>query len=1094
MLHSSFWHHGASELPLPVWWASPPALDHATGDHENDRSKSATRPPEAPLLDFLYPEKTLAFIRRLSAYGVDAADLRRRAMFGAGARQYSTSQWSPPGEGEGDHLDDLEAIRAKEEMDELLLHSTADDALRQLLWSNPAGKQELAWHLYSALTEPAPSVDFLCDTLDYLGDSDLTRTANRVLQVFDRIPPEKRRSSSYRIAVTAYVALKMVGPAIQLLEQASERFDPSRAGIDAVLKRTIQDDQWDLSLRVFKMFLKSADRNQLNLEAWRAFDHDRHWGPIFGQAREVLEPVEHLRNFLDHVEQFNHELNATKFDQRALRFFAQGYVPGVMSEVLNTPDPNEDYIYEFFSNLFRDIRARGIPTWTLYDYIIPAFLRMPRYRAYTHRRKIFLDLYMGWRQEHLDGHCNPPSRRVIYNLITQHGRHMSYNRVNAMVEDLRTFHPQDTFKLPIIRYLLRFYAKNGMVDRAQEFFQILQTGYPTVIDVRDLSLLTYAYARRVDVPGAIHQFKRITDEFNLVPDTGCWNTLLYAFTRADDLDGALECFNNCLESGVKPDLQTFGPILDLCAGRGDVEAFEALFSRAKQLNVPVETDRRARSGYVQVFLAAGDPEGAEQIALGILHSWQAGTFVNEQVTHVWNMLISHHAVARNLADSRRIYNQMVANKIPLNSWTYAALMRSMVESGLTSAAYKILRVTMPAHDIRVHAFHYSLVIGGYLRENQIQRARRVYHRMKAVRVNPTPASRQQELLYKGMQDLLNLREEKNKDPRALLVGVEEQLRRSLLSDYGQEIANDEPKFNRYIDSPELNNVPQGYFAIVVMLYTARGAYDIAKELIAKANKAQANEQNYSAPIALLTAAIEAQGRAGDHEEVERSWELVRTEANRLVKAFYQVMHPEPPKPEFDSIVDPVLKERFEAARIATNRRQILFRATRVYIRSLCAQDTPEALQRAQRTLHSLLSNGFVVDNLTWNEFIQHLAIRDRIIDAFTACEMYLMPSFPGWASLSPVYIQHYRRGYNWMELRHYEVKRTSIIPRYKTLVVLAAAHAKVVRDEMEGVGFNPELGGWAKDVLEQVAPLTIRAIETMPRTGDPLQRRYLSAL
>ena len=1023
-------------------------------------------------------------------YGVDTVDSRRRAMVGTGMRQYSTGRWRSSSE---DDVDEWEVAQAKEEMEELLLATTADEALRKLIWANEAGKQELVWQLYSQLVEPSPSPEFLCDTLDYLGKVDSTRTANRVLQVFDRIPAESRQASSYRIATTAYVALRMVGPAIQLLEEAFQRFDPTRVGIDAVLKRTIQDDQWDLSLRLFKMFLKSADSRQIPVDKWRGYgrSYSQYWDPLFGQARLVLEPTRHLQNFLDHVDQFRHELNSNESEKRALHLFANGYIPTVMSEVLNAPEPNEDHIYEFFTTLFRDLHACELPTHALYEFAIPTFVQMPRYQAYTHRRRVFLDLYSDWRQQHLDGHCDPPSKRVINALIVQHARHQSYSRVDAMVKDLRSFHPTDPWTTFILRYLVLFYAKGGMIEKVQDFFQILRKRSGPTVDLKILTSLVYACARRNDVLGAIEQFRRITDEFKLIPDTACWNALLYAFTRADDLDGALECFNNCLESGVKPDLFTFGPMLDLCADRGDIEAFEALFSRAKQLDVPVETDRRARSGYVQAFLNAGDPEGAEQIALGILHSWQAGTFNGEEITHVWNMLITHYATARQLTDGRRLYDQMVANKIPLDTWTYGALMRIMVEAKNTNAAYKVLRVTMPSKNIRVHAYHYALVISGFLNERQPQRAKSAYSRMRAVGIQRTPSLRQQELLFTGTRDLLNLRKENNEDPRARLENVEKTLRQSLLSDYGHEIANDEPTLNRYIDSPELSNIPKGYFSIVIMLYGARGAYDIAKEFVEQASKVQTNGDAGSAPIALLTALMEVHAQAEEYEEVERCWNLAYTEATRLVKTFNQVMDPEPPVPQSDVVTDPAIGARFERSRIASNRRQILFRATRAYIRALLQQDNPQALQQAQRTIHNLLSNGFIIDNLTWNEFIQYLATSDRAVDAFTACEMYLMPSFPGWANLSPVYIRNYRKGYSWMELRHFDLNRKSVLPRYKTLVLLAAALTRVRKDEANGLGYNAEHGRWLREVLEQAAPMTVRAIETMPRTGDGLQRTYL---
>jgi pentatricopeptide repeat-containing protein PET309 len=77
-----------------------------------------------------------------------------------------------------------------------------------------------------------------------------------------------------------------------------------------------------------------------------------------------------------------------------------------------------------------------------------------------------------------------------------------------------------------------------------------------------------------------------------------------------------------------------------------------------------------------------------------------------------------------------------------------------------------------------------------------------------------------------------------------------------------------------------------------------------------------------------------------------------------------------------------------------------------------------------------------------------------------------------------------------MELRHTDIHKSSVMPRYKTLVLLAKAYAQVRFDERNGFGFDAERGLWTREVLEQSAPLTVRAIESMPRTADTLQERY----
>ncbi|KAF1949497.1 hypothetical protein CC80DRAFT_270080 [Byssothecium circinans] len=1093
MLHSSFWHHGASDLLLPVWWASSAILDHAGGDvDDRPRSNTKTRTYDAPLLDFLYPEKTLALIRRLSAYGSDAVDVRRRPLNGTAVRQFSTSRWQPRQEEE---TDDLEVIQAKEELEHLLLRSTGEEALQDVLEKKADGKQELAWLLYSSLPERSRNNALHKRLLLYFEKGDMARMASRALQVFSAIDLPTRSPADCRIAISAYIALRMIGPAIQLQEEAAAQSNSIDIGTDMILKRTIQDDQWDLTLRVFRTFLQQADRLSIRVQDWFHRSLRKEAATIWGQVAQLPDLIEHYHSFLAHIQQFQHELNSTNKDKHILSLFAMGFVPAVMNQVIDSPEPDERYIRNFFVDLFRDFGAMGIYTRLLFEYAIPKMIDTPRYREYTNQRKIWLQLYRQYRDLCPDRPGQGPSRYLISRLIVQHGEKDGTEPIGQLIEDLLTFYPFSPFTPDVLTYIIRFYARQGDVDQVHGFFGELQKRFPDLVNLSIISSLVYAYARRIDVAGAVHQFKRINTEFGLMPDLACWNILLYAFTRADDLDGALECFNNCLDSGVAPDIYTFGPMLDLCAARGDVEAFEALFARAKLLNVPVEADRRARSGYVQAFLNTGDAEGAEAIAEGMHQSWLAGTLRDEILTHSWNLLVSYYGVQGDLTNTRRMYKQMMDKQIPMDTWTYAGLMRSLIEAKQTNSAYKILSVTMPMNQVRVHAFHYAIVITGFLRENQYRHAQRVYQRMVRRKIPQTQSSRQASILAVGIKELTALKEQQVSDPHARLREVEEKLRESILANYGSEIANDQPSHKRYIDTPELSNVPQSYFALVILLYSTRGALDICKQLFEAASKATTVHDNYQAPIALLSAIMEVHYKAKEHDEMEKCWELARSEADRLVKTFTQVMNLAPPTPEFDSITDPSVQERYKSSQIATNRRQILFKASRLYIRSLLDQhDNPQALQKAQRTIRNLLTNGFHIDNLTWNEFIQHLALRGRIVDAFSACEMYLIPNFPGWQNLNPAYIRHDRAGYPWMQLRHYDVDRTSIIPRYRTIVVLAAAYARVKRDEQNGLGYNPDLGGWVGEVLEQIAPVTCRAIDTMPRTGDRFQARYLQDL
>jgi pentatricopeptide repeat-containing protein PET309 len=1098
MLHSNFWHHGASDLSLPIWWATSSIFDPANGDVDdraaNKTASPASRSHNGVLLDFLYPEKTLALLKRLSVNRPDVAEPRRQ-MHATGLRKFSTVRTQPLHDEA--NVDVAVATQAKEQAERLLRGSDAVVELKKILKAAEPGKQELAWQLYAAIPEDklTDQNDIRCDMLKHLVQDGHPAVPGRILQVFGDLEPAARRASSYRAAIVAYIALRMVGPAVKLLEEIdpTRNFDMLHIGTDVILRRTILDEQWDLALRVFSTFLRQTP-NLHGKPTSRAIRYGGTLPEIWHEVAQLPELLEHFQSFLRHIREFSHELNSSPQLGRHLARFVMTFVPHVMERVLTNKKPDEDFIWDYFVKLFDDLHSLNLPTFSCYEFAIKRMLELPRYQEYFNQRKIWLELYRRYRQHYLD-QAEPngearPSQNLIRNLIYQHTMKNGETRVQDHIKDLRTWYPDRPLRSGLLKHLIQFYAIRGDEERVREYIDETRSNYKDDVDLEILSSLLYVFARRADVEGTIKQFRRIHEEFKLAPDTACWNILILAYVRADDLDGALECFNNCMDYGIVPNVQTFGPLLDFCAKRGDVEAFEALYSKAKHMGVQLDADVRARAGYVLAFINAGDAQGAETIAHGMLKSWQAGTLYGDPLTHTWNLLIQHHALNGDLAGSRQCYKQMVENNVPLDSWTYGSLMRALIEVKQTNAAYKLLTVTMPQNGFQVHALHYAIVITGFLREGQLQQAVGAYERMMARKVPQTESSRKAAIQVLGAADLQKLKKRRAKDPNYQLLRVKEALAEMLASSTTHEIAHGQPQHTRYMDTRNYGAVPQSYYGLMISLYTARSAYKICKKLFQQAQEAAPDSESYTVPLTLTAAMMEAHLKAGNHNEIDRFWGLARFSADKLTKTFHQAVHQPPPVPEFDSLLDPSVRERFQDSRISSNRRNILARPSRIYIRSLLEREDDVSLQTAQRTIRNLLVNGFIIDNFTWNEFIQHLTLRSRLVDAFTTCEEYLMPRFPGWRNLMPGYIRKDRPGYQWMELRHYEIKKTSVLPRYKTLVLLAKAYGETKRDERNGIGYDVDAQAWLREILEQRAPSTVRAIETMPTTYDKLQERY----
>ncbi|KAH7128800.1 hypothetical protein B0J11DRAFT_525837 [Dendryphion nanum] len=1113
MLHSTFWYHGATVLNLPSWWPTSPIIDRTGGDTEGVAEASphgmASTSQPGLLLDFLYPVKTMAMIQRIAKYRFDLGELQRKRHLGRNStRQFSTTQWRATPE-EPTRLDKDTVkidLQLKMEIKQRLVGSTAVDALQDLLASEERDKFELAWRLYRAVQQDHHTPELDVNLLIYFGSPSTRVEAMRVLQVFDALAPWDRMDSSYRAAISAHLFLDQIDQAVKLHDGLNQYHSKADVGTGLILGRTVGANNWEQSLHVFQTFLQNTQKDHLDYIGLFVRNADSEGKAtietLWGEVSHLPYVRGNLESFLLYLRE-NEGLLSNKDDREGVCMFLEGLAREAMEQVLRADPPNEDTIWDFFLTFFQNITRSGLRTTSLYEYAIRRCIDMPRYQKYTNQRKPWLQLYEWFRNSTWmlpTSTTKPkikvfPSRKLLRQLMYHVGRHQSSETsrervsVETLVADSHHFYPSDTFPLSTLKFLIHFYAKRGEADRVHEIFNEIQKKFRDNIDLHILSTLPYVYARRVDIRSAEEQFKRINTEFGFTPNTPCWNALLLAYVRADNLDGSLACFNRILQAGATPTLYTITPLLDLCAERGDVEAFETIFSKAEQLKIDVRTSVWARAGYVQACLLSNDPQGAESIAQTMFRNNQSGTLPGD-LTHVWNLLVNYYALKGDIFNTRRLYQQMQQNKIPLDSWTYGSLVRALVEVRQTNAGYKIIRVTMPENNVRVHAFHYALVMTGFLREKQYPEAMRAYQRMCARNVSQTHASRMTSLRVMGIEELRMLEKEKPDQPKERLIEVERTLREILLEDFEAGVARSEPRLERSIDSREYQ-LPAGYFGLLIMLYTARGAFDICKEMFEASKIAPASDQDFTAPIELLNAIMHAHNEAKEYDEVAKCFELARTQADSLVKTLQNAISSRPAPMEFDSLVDPTILEKFQESKIAPNRRHILANSTRIYIRSLIRRNEERPLQEAQRTIRSLLINGYVIDNLTWNEMIQSLAQHARVMDAFSACEMYLMPNFPGWRYDSPSYIRKNIRGHPWMEVRHTDVNRLVIMPRYKTLVALAAAFTQIKRDEANGMGYNPDMGGWTREALEKLAPNTVRAIETMPRIGDILQQQYL---
>ncbi|KAI7561591.1 hypothetical protein KC317_g8975 [Hortaea werneckii] len=180
------------------------------------------------------------------------------------------------------------------------------------------------------------------------------------------------------------------------------------------------------------------------------------------------------------------------------------------------------------------------------------------------------------------------------------------------------------------------------------------------------------------------------------------------------------------------------------------------------------------------------------------------------------------------------------------------------------------------------------------------------------------------------------------------------------------------------------------------------------------------------------------------------------------------------------------------------RSYILSRPLRLYLYSLGAQ---QRMRDMLSIVSRLFTQGYTMDNPTWNAFIQLLCQSSPplVLLAYTLTERFLMPNFPGWAPVSANgYLPHAsarQQGLQYIRARY--LSPGQLMPQYKTLVHLGAAVLQLRSIEAMGRrGQIDDLAGMDKYIgsmrqLRKEAPRTLFAVQSMPKVDDALQNRLL---
>ncbi|KAJ5678816.1 hypothetical protein N7462_007060 [Penicillium macrosclerotiorum] len=657
--------------------------------------------------------------------------------------------------------------------------------------------------------------------------------------------------------------------------------------------------------------------------------------------------------------------------------------------------------------------------------------------------------------------------------------------------------------------LIAFSRVEGVEQVNLIFNKCVEDHPPTTL--RIFTPLLDAHARTGNIEETRRQFQRISKDFQLKPNTVCWNILLKAHANAKDVNGALATYLQMRRAGIHPNSHTFGTLMGLFANQGDIDNTRKLLTEAEKCRVSITAPML--DTIVQVYCKNGMLQQAEQFADACL-----AYDVEGPRTRMWNILMFQHAFRVDLNSLNRIWERMVKAGTRPDAMTHAAHLLALVLVGKTDEAREFLRKLHKRRTIHVTEYHYAIILYGYVKKRNRDMVHIIFGEIENRFGQAGTRSSLLKLRGQLEHDLELAQETKQRGPDLRLENAEQ----TLLEIIGQVQVpktiglSSLSKPGEPLGSPSTCTV--AHFEYLIKEYGSKGAFKRAQELYQQYMESRKlsspNDENM--PIGLVTAMMHAHLTAGHYKDVEECWKFVFPNAIKKASSIdidqtftippatetSTATHGLPERPSSSSNRDPFSASQTPLAKptIIFSQRFILSRALGVYMRAMAYQNEPEKILT---TVPQYEAAGFQMNTFNWSTYVQMLAASDRDVDiaeAFRTFETKFMPHFPGWRRLqlghgfrphgAPLTIMAMEdprvpppgpRFLGKLSKQYWSrIDPTFIQPTYVSMVYLSAALDRVREQSILNDGKELEK-------LYEVAPSTIDELGRMPYLRDKFQ-------